>query len=104
MPLQSIAGELRRLTEAPRQGTLSPDELTVATFTFSNLGMYGTDSFHAIIVPGQSAILAVGKVTRRGIVIGDDETARLEIRPVMKVPLSADHRVLDGASGSRFLQ
>lgn len=104
MSLQAIARELRRLTQAARQGTLTPDEVTGATFTISNLGMYGIDTFHAIIVPGQSAILAVGKVTRRGIVIGDDETARLEIRPVMKVSLSADHRVLDGASGSRFLQ
>ncbi len=104
MSLQAIARELRRLTQAARQGTLTPDEVTGATFTISNLGMYGIDTFHAIIVPGQSAILAVGKMTRRGIVIGDDETARLEIRPVMKVSLSADHRVLDGASGSRFLQ
>jgi pyruvate dehydrogenase E2 component (dihydrolipoamide acetyltransferase) len=104
MSLQAIARELRRLTQAARQGMLTPDEVTGATFTISNLGMYGIDTFHAIIVPGQSAILAVGKVTRRGIVIGDDETARLEIRPVMKVSLSADHRVLDGASGSRFLQ
>jgi pyruvate dehydrogenase E2 component (dihydrolipoamide acetyltransferase) len=104
MSLQAIARELRRLTQAARQGTLTPDEVTGATFTISNLGMYGIDTFHAIIVPGQSAILAVGKVTLRGIVIGDDETARLEIRPVMKVSLSADHRVLDGASGSRFLQ
>jgi pyruvate dehydrogenase E2 component (dihydrolipoamide acetyltransferase) len=104
LSLQAIARELRRLTQAARQGTLTPDEVKGATFTISNLGMYGIDTFHAIIVPGQSAILAVGKVTRRSIVIGDDETARLEIRPVMKVSLSADHRVLDGASGSRFLQ
>jgi pyruvate dehydrogenase E2 component (dihydrolipoamide acetyltransferase) len=103
LSLPAIARELRRLTQAARQGTLTPDEVTGATFTISNLGMYGIDTFHAIIVPGQSAILAVGKVTRRGIVIGDDETARLEIRPVMKVSLSADHRVLDGASASRFL-
>src|SRR6185312_14982392 len=94
MSLQAIARELRRLTQAAQQGTLTPDEVTGATFTISNLGMYGIDTFHAIIVPGQSAILAVGKVTRRGIVMGDGETARLEIRPVMKVSLSADHRVL----------
>ena len=103
MSLPAIAGDLRRLTLAARQGTLKPEEVTGATFTISNLGMYGIDTFHAIIVPGQSAILAIGKVTRRGIVIEDGETAQLEIRPVMKVSLSADHRVLDGASGSRFL-
>jgi pyruvate dehydrogenase E2 component (dihydrolipoamide acetyltransferase) len=103
MSLPAIASDLRRLTLAARQGTLKPEEVTGATFTISNLGMYGIDTFHAIIVPGQSAILAVGKVTRRGIVIEDGENTRLEIRPVMKVSLSADHRVLDGASGSRFL-
>ena len=104
LSLLIIARELRRLTLAARQGTLTPDELTGATFTISNLGMYGIDTFHAIIVPGQSAILAVGKVNRRGIVIEDEGTARLEIRPTMKVSLSADHRVLDGAGGSRFLK
>ncbi|HLI09412.1 MAG TPA: dihydrolipoamide acetyltransferase family protein [Ktedonobacteraceae bacterium] len=104
LSLPAIAGELRRLTHAARQGTLKPEELTGATFTISNLGMYGIDTFHAIIVPGQSAILAVGKVTRRGVVVGEDENERLEIRPIMRLSLSADHRVLDGASGSRFLQ
>jgi len=103
LSLPAIARELRRLTLAARQETLMPDEVSGATFTISNLGMYDIDTFHAIIVPGQSAILAVGKVTKRGLVIEEDNTARLEIRPVMKVSLSADHRVLDGASGSRFL-
>lgn len=98
-----LARELRRLTEAARQNTLKPDEMANATFTISNLGMYGIDTFHAIIAPGQSAILAVGKVTKRGIVIEDEQGERLEIRPIMKVSLSADHRTLDGASGSRFL-
>ena len=101
--ITAIARELRRLTLAARQETLMPDEVTGATFTISNLGMYDIDTFHAIIVPGQCAILAVGKVTKRGVVIEDGDEARLEIRPVMKVSLSADHRVLDGASGSRFL-
>jgi pyruvate dehydrogenase E2 component (dihydrolipoamide acetyltransferase) len=101
--LPAIAQELRRLSLAARQRTLKPDELAGATFTISNLGMYGIDTFHAIIAPGQSAILAVGKVTRRGVVVEDSANERLEIRPVMKVSLSADHRVLDGASGSRFL-
>jgi pyruvate dehydrogenase E2 component (dihydrolipoamide acetyltransferase) len=100
----AISRELRRLTLAARQETLLPDELAGATFTISNLGMYDIDTFHAIIVPGQSAILAVGKVTKRGVVIEDSDEARLEIRPVMKVSLSADHRVLDGAGGSRFLR
>ncbi|MDQ6645239.1 MAG: 2-oxo acid dehydrogenase subunit E2, partial [Chloroflexota bacterium] len=103
LSLPDIARELRRLTLSAHQESLTHEEVTGATFTISNLGMYDIDTFHAIIVPGQSAILAVGKVTRRGVVIEEDNTARLEIRPVMKVSLSADHRVLDGASGSRFL-
>lgn len=103
--LPDIARELRRLTLAAHQGTLTPEEVTGATFTISNLGMYGIDTFHAIIVPGQSAILAVGKVTKRGMVLEESSGApRLEIRPMMKVSLSADHRVLDGANGSRFLR
>ena len=104
LSLPATARELRRLTLAARQESLTPEEVTGATFTISNLGMYDIDTFHAIIVPGQSAILAVGKVTKRGVVIEEDgNAARLEIRPMMKVSLSADHRVLDGASGSRFL-
>ncbi len=99
-----LGRELRRLALAAREGTLKPDELSGATFTISNLGMYGIDTFHAIIAPGQSSILAVGKVTKRAVVIEDGATERIEIRPIMKVSLSADHRVLDGASGSRFLQ
>ena len=102
--VMAISRELRRLTLAARQEKLMPDELAGATFTISNLGMYDIDTFHAIIVPGQSAILAVGKVTKRGVVIEDGDEARLEIRPVMKVSLSSDHRVLDGAGGSRFLR
>lgn len=101
--LPALAQELRRLTLAARQGNLKPEELSGATFTISNLGMYGIDTFHAIIAPGQSAILAVGKVTKRSVVVEDDNNARIEIRPILKVSLSADHRVLDGASASRFL-
>jgi len=102
--LPALARELRRLTQAARQGKLKPEEMANATFTVSNLGMYGIDTFHAIIAPGQSSILAVGKVTKRGVVIEDAAGERIEIRPIMKVSLSADHRMLDGASGSRFLQ
>ncbi|GAC1393901.1 MAG: pyruvate dehydrogenase complex dihydrolipoamide acetyltransferase [Ktedonobacteraceae bacterium] len=103
LALPDIARELRRLTLAAHKETLTPEEVIGATFTISNLGMYDIDTFHAIIVPGQSAILAVGKVTKRGVVREDSNGARLEIRPVMKVSLSADHRILDGANGGHFL-
>ncbi|GAC1426627.1 MAG: dihydrolipoamide acetyltransferase family protein [Ktedonobacteraceae bacterium] len=102
--LFELARELRRLALAAREGKLKPDELAGATFTISNLGMYGIDTFHAIIPPGQSAILATGNVTRRPVAVKEGDTERIEVRPLMKVSLSADHRVLDGASGSRFLQ
>lgn len=101
--LQELAQSLKRVTVAAREGTLKPDDLVGATFTISNLGMYGINTFHAIIVPGQSAILAVGKITKQPVVVEEDGEERIEIRPVMKVSLSADHRMLDGASGSRFL-
>ena len=101
--LQEIAQSLKKITLAARESTLKPDDLVGATFTISNLGMYGINTFHAIIAPGQSAILAVGKITKQPVVVEDGDTERIEIRPMMKVSLSADHRVLDGASGSRFL-
>jgi pyruvate dehydrogenase E2 component (dihydrolipoyllysine-residue acetyltransferase) len=104
LSLLELARELRRLTQAARQGKLKPDELAGGTFTISNLGMYGIDTFHAIIPPGQSAILAVGKVVKRAEVVEEGDTDRIEVRPIMKVSLSADHRVLDGGSASRFLQ
>ncbi len=104
LALPEIASELRRVTQQAREGKLKPEDLAGGTFTISNLGMYGIDTFHAIIAPGQSAILAVGQISKRGVVIEDAQGERIEIRPIMKVSLSADHRVLDGASGSRFLQ
>ncbi len=102
--IPEIARSLRELVQAARQGTLKPEDMAGATFTISNLGMFGIDTFHAIIAPGQSAILATGKVSKRGVVIEDAQGERLEIRPIMKISLSADHRTLDGAGGSRFLQ
>ncbi|GAC1364135.1 MAG: dihydrolipoamide acetyltransferase family protein [Ktedonobacteraceae bacterium] len=102
--LPTLSNELRRLTRAAHEGKLKPEDMAGATFTVSNLGMYGIDTFHAIIPPGQGAIIAVGKVTKRSVVIEDEQGERLEIRPMMKLSLSVDHRILDGAAGSRFLQ
>ncbi len=101
--IAELSCSLRQMVQAARQSKLKPEDVADATFTISNLGMYGIDTFHAIIPPGQSAILAVGRVTKRGQVVEDEHGERLEIRPMMKVSLSADHRVLDGASASRFL-
>jgi pyruvate dehydrogenase E2 component (dihydrolipoamide acetyltransferase) len=86
-PLAEIAAESRRLADAARRRSLTPDELRDGTFTVSNLGMFGVRAFTAIVDPPQVAILAVG-----GIVDG-----------AMTVTLSCDHRVVYGADGARFL-
>jgi pyruvate dehydrogenase E2 component (dihydrolipoamide acetyltransferase) len=82
-----------------RGGTLGPDELAGSTFTVSNLGMFEVDEFSAIINPGESAILAVASAVSTPVVIGEG----IGVHPVMKMTLSADHRVVDGETGARFL-
>jgi pyruvate dehydrogenase E2 component (dihydrolipoamide acetyltransferase) len=85
--LGEIAAETRRLADAARRRSLQPAELSDATFTVSNLGMFGISSFTAIVDPPQVAILAVGGL--RG--------------NLMTVTLTCDHRVVYGADGARFL-
>ena len=82
-----------------RANKLSPGDISGATFTISNLGMFNVDTFTAIIVPPQVGILAVGAMVDRVVVID----GMLAVRPMMTVTLSADHRVIDGASAARFL-
>lgn len=84
---------------AAREGTLSPDDMTGSTFTVSNLGMFGVDQFTAIINPGESAILAVSSVVPTAVAIGDG----LAVRQMMKLTMSADHRLIDGELAARFL-
>jgi pyruvate dehydrogenase E2 component (dihydrolipoyllysine-residue acetyltransferase) len=94
-----IAQEVRDLATRARDRKLKPEEFTGSTFTISNLGMYDVDSFTAIINPPDSAILAVGAVRKVPVVDGDT------IRPGhrMKVTMSSDHRVIDGALAAQFL-
>ena len=99
--LRRIAQESQTLIQKAREGKLMPDEMTGNTFTVSNLGMFGIEQFTAIINPPASAILAVG-ATKRVPVVQEDGT--IVARPRMKVTLSCDHRVLDGAVGAQFLQ
>ncbi len=87
------------LAERARAGSLPVDDMTGSTFTVSNLGMFGVDEFSAIINPGEAAILAVSSVIPTPIVVGDG----IGIRQVMKLTLSADHRLVDGELGARFL-
>lgn len=103
-PLAALSGEIATLARKARDGQLKPDDLTGASFTISNLGMYGIDTFHAVINEPQSAILAVGRIAKRATVIDDKAGGEtIAIRPILKLSLSADHRVLDGATGARFL-
>ncbi len=92
---------LRYLTKKARKGELSREEIQGGTFTISNLGMFGIDAFTAIINPPQSAILAVGAVKRKPVVIDDQDT--IAVRPMMQLTLAADHRVVDGAVAAAFL-
>jgi len=98
--LSQIAGEVRELAERAKTRKLKPEEYTGATFSVSNLGMFGIDEFTAIINPPESGILAVGAMTPKPVV-RDDEVV---VRQMMRVTMSCDHRVIDGATGAKFLQ
>jgi len=98
--LSQIAGEVRELAERARSRKLKPEEYTGATFSISNLGMFGIDEFTAVINPPEAGILAVGAVTAKPVV-RDNEVV---VRQMMRVTMSCDHRVIDGATGAKFLQ
>ena len=98
-----IAVRRKELTERARANKLQPSDVTGATFTISNLGMYEVDHFTAIIVPPQAGILAVGAIAHRVVPIEGADGVGLGVRPTIKVTLSCDHRVLDGARGAAFL-
>ena len=98
--LRAIATELRDLVERARSGRLAPAEYSGATFTVSNLGMYGVSSLFAILNPPQSCILGVGVVEPRPV--AHDGT--VVVGMMMTLTLSADHRAIDGATGAEFLR
>lgn len=97
--VREIASQSRALAERARQGKLKPADIADATFTVSNLGMYGVDQFSAIIMPPQAAILAVGAIRDRVVAV----EGKPAVRPMMTVTLSSDHRVADGARAARLL-
>ena len=80
-----------------------PEDYQEGTFTISNLGMYGIENFTAIINPPEAAILAVGAVKRAPVVIEEEGVEKIGIRSLMKVTLSVDHRLIDGAMAANFL-
>jgi pyruvate dehydrogenase E2 component (dihydrolipoamide acetyltransferase) len=99
-PLAQIAVEARDLAGRARGGKLRAQELSGATFSISNLGMYDVEEFSAVINPPEGAILAVGSVLEKPVV----EAGELRVGRRMKMTISCDHRVMDGAMGARFLQ
>jgi pyruvate dehydrogenase E2 component (dihydrolipoamide acetyltransferase) len=98
--LSEIASEVRELAERARTRKLKPEEYTGASFSISNLGMFGIDEFTAVINPPEGAILAVGAMSPKPVV-RDNEVV---VRQIMRVTMSCDHRVIDGATGAKFLQ
>ncbi len=100
LTLWEISEKARDLAKRARERKLTPEEYTGATFTVSNLGMFGIDQFTAIINPPEVGILAIGGVEEKPVVID----GQLEVRQRMRVTMSCDHRAVDGATGAKFLQ
>ena len=98
--LREIAMEARELAGRARERRLKPEEYTGSTFSVSNLGMFGIDHFTAIINPPEAGILAIGGIDAKPVVAGGNVVVRRRLR----VTMSCDHRVIDGATGARFLQ
>ncbi len=98
--LSQIGAESKAMAARAREGKVKPEDVEGSTFTLSNLGMFDVDSFTAIINPPEAAILAVGSVRRTPVVRG----GALTVGQMMKVTLSADHRVSDGAEAAQFMQ
>ena len=98
--IAEIANETKELIRRARERHLAAHEFSGGTFTITNLGMYGVDNFVAIINQPESCILAVGAIKKKPVVAGGE----IQIRPMMQMTLSIDHRVVDGAYAARFLQ
>jgi pyruvate dehydrogenase E2 component (dihydrolipoamide acetyltransferase) len=98
--ISQISAEAKHLAGLARQRKLTPEQYTGSTFSVSNLGMFGIDQFTAIINPPEAGILAIGGVEAKPVVIDGE----VQVRQRMRVTLSCDHRVIDGATGAKFLQ
>ena len=97
--IAKISSEMKDLAKRARENALKPEEFQGGGFSISNLGMYGIKSFNAIVNPPQGCILAVGASSKRAVIVND----KIEMRTMMDVNLSCDHRVVDGAVGALFL-
>lgn len=98
--LREIGVEVREMAGRAREKRLKPEEYTGATFSISNLGMFGIDEFTAVINPPEAGILAVGRLEQKPAVVD----GALVVRRRMRITLSCDHRVIDGATGAAFLK
>jgi pyruvate dehydrogenase E2 component (dihydrolipoamide acetyltransferase) len=98
--MRQLAADSRDLVARAREGKLKADEMHGGTFTITNLGNYGIDTFTPIINPPQCAILGVGRIQRQPVASGD----AIIIRDVITLSLTFDHRIVDGAPAARFLQ
>ena len=98
--LRQISAESRDLAGRARERKLKPEEYTGSTFSVSNLGMFGIDEFTAIINPPEAGILAVGAIVQKAVVVDNAVTTRRRLR----ITMSCDHRVIDGATGAKFLK
>lgn len=100
LSLKQISKRAAELADKAHRGTLTPQDMEGGTFTISNMGMLGVESFSAIITPPQAAVLAVGTIKGEVVV---DEKGEPGIAPILRLTLSADHRILDGADAADFL-
>ena len=97
--LGQISTEIRELAGRAREKRLQPHEYTGSTFSISNLGMFGIEEFTAVINPPEAGIIAVGAVEERPVAVD----GQVVVQPRMRITMSCDHRVIDGAQGARFL-
>jgi pyruvate dehydrogenase E2 component (dihydrolipoamide acetyltransferase) len=98
--LREIGVEARDLAGRARDRRLTAEEYTGATFSISNLGMLDIDEFTAVINPPEAGILAVGRIVRKPV----EQAGAIVLRRRLRLTMSCDHRVIDGATGARFLQ
>ena len=98
--IAQISAEIKEMAGRAREKKLQPEEYTGATFSISNLGMFGIEQFTAIINPPEAAIIAVGGARETAVV----RDGQVTVKNIMKVTMSCDHRVVDGATGAKFLQ
>jgi pyruvate dehydrogenase E2 component (dihydrolipoamide acetyltransferase) len=98
LTMTELNARSKELADKARNGKLAPDEMSGSTFTISNMGMLDVENFTAIINPGESAILAVSSTLKKAVVRDD----KVVVRSIMKMTLSADHRIIDGAMAARF--